>query len=170
MKSFREFLTEHILNVTTPEDKEKHAHHVWNLLQRSYKDIGGFHTAKTPWELAHKSALWKIHRKDGKVTAVQVYKDLHGRKVIAAGTNGSEEGKKGLMMIKSEDLKLKRAWGEFSGAMEHIMKKSGAQYIPHDQAEKLTGKPILKKHADGIHYDRDINGHVHTKALMGFTK
>lgn len=168
MKKFDEFLDEHVVNVWTPQDRAKHLPLVWNMMQKSYEKAGGFHSADSPEDLMQKSKLWKLHRKGGEVTAAVIYKDLHGRKVIAGGTNGSEEGKMGLMHINDEDIKKHRAWGEFSGAMEHIMKKHGAKYISHAHAEMLTGKPVLKKHDDGIHYDRDIGGNIHTKALMGY--
>jgi hypothetical protein len=168
MKKFDEFLAERVVNVWTPEDKKKYMPLVWNMMQKSYVKAGGFHSADSPEDLANKSKLWKLHRKNGEITAAVIYKDAHGRKVIAGGTNGSEEGKHGLMHINSEDITKHRAWGEFSGAMEHLMLKHGAKYISHAHVERLTGKSVLKKHDDGVHYDRDIGGHTHTKALMGY--
>jgi hypothetical protein len=168
MKGFAEFLDEHVVNVWSDAEKTKHLPHVWNMMQQSYIKAGGFHSAESPADLMSKSKLWKLHRKHGEITAAVIYKDLHGRKAIAAGTNGTFAGKEGLLHIKAEDIRKHRAWGEFSGAMEHIMLKQGAKYIPHKHAEHLTGKPILHKHDDGIHYDRIIGGERHTKALMGY--
>jgi len=176
MLTFKEFyeqregqLDEHVVNVWTPEDKKKYLPHVWGMMQKSYEKSGGFHSADSPEDLLKKTKLWKIHRdKNGEVKAAVLYKDLHGRKTIAGGTDGTPEGKKGFLHIEVEDIKKHRAWGEFSGAMEHIMNKYGAQYISHDHAEVLTGKKIHHKHDDGIHYDREIHGNMHTKALMGY--
>jgi hypothetical protein len=168
--SFKKFLIERYVNLLSKEDKEKYADEVWDILQSSYKDIGGFKSADNKEELIKDSSIWKLIRKNGKIVTVSIYKDKNGRKFIAGGTDGSSEGKKGFSEINKADIKMKRAWAEVSGAPEKIAIKNGGTYIPNTEAEKLTGKKIIRLHDNGIHYDRMISGHIHTKALIGFPK
>lgn len=58
-------------------------------------------------------------RREGKLVAVKLYKDMFGRKSIAAGTDGSQSGKKGFMDLVRDDIRQERSWGEFSGAVAH---------------------------------------------------
>src|ERR1700741_3909740 len=153
MKS-TEFLTEHIVNLLTPQDKQKYAIVVWDLLQQSYAPAGGFHSAASPEELITKSGLWKLMRRDGKITVAAIYRDQNGRKSIAAGTDGSQQGKKDYMAIKNADVSMNRAWAEVSGAPEKILLRSGAKPIPAKFAPLLTGKEIVEYNPDGFHYTR----------------
>ena len=53
--------------------------------------------------------------------------------------------------------------------MEHIyIDKHGAIPIPAEVAQQLLeDKPFIKIHDDGFHYDRYIDGEVHTKIMVG---
>ena len=161
-------LLEHVVNAFDSNEKFKYAAEVWDLLQSSYIKTGGFKSASSVAELIDDSGLWKLVTRDGKVTAVGIYKDKFGRKGIASGTDGSTQGKKDYMMIKSEDVKHKRSWSEVSGAPEKIMTKLGAKPIPNKYAHALTGKHIIELNRDGFHYTRLIAGHPHEKVIMGF--
>lgn len=160
-------LLERFVNLHTPQQMSKYIDVIWKILDDSYAPIGGFKSATDKEDLMNKSKLIKIVTKDGKVIAVKVYKDELGRKSIAGGTDGSEEGKKWLMKICEEDTKLNRAWGEVSGKMEHIMLKRGAVPIPNTMAAKILGKPILHLDPDGYHYTREIMGERYTKIMYG---
>ena len=163
-----EFLIERVVNAFTAQDKHPYADEVWAILQKSYAAVpGGFGTADSVEELINKSALWKIVRRAGKITAIGIYKDQHGRKSIAAGTDGTAQGKRDYMMIKTADISHGRAWAEVSGAPEAILKRSGALPLPNKFAGILTGKQILELNPDGIHYTREIGGAAHEKAIYG---
>lgn len=161
-------LNERILNLTTPHQKAAHANEVWDLLQQAYQKIGGFKSAASVDELVHETGLWKLVLRNGTVTAANIYKDAHGRKTIASGTNGSTQGKADYQMVKKDDLRYKRAWAEVSGPVEKVMIKSGAEPIPARFAEFLTGKKVLEFAPDGFHYTRLIAGHPHEKVIYGF--
>ena len=163
-----ELLIERVVNAFDPTKKQHYATQVWDLLQKSYSTVpGGFGTAATIEELIEKSGLWKLVVRDGRVTAAGIYRDQHGRKSIAAGTDGTTQGKKDYLMIKDADVKLGRAWAEVSGAPERIMAKSGAKPLPAKFAEVLTGKEILEYNPDGYHYTRLIAGDPHEKVIYG---
>lgn len=161
-------LIERVVNAFDANDKTRYADQVWEILQRSYAKIpGGFATASSVEELIAKSQLWKMVVRNGRVTAVNVYKDQYGRKSIASGTDGSDQGRADYMMIKDTDIKLGRSWGEVSGSPERLLARSGATPMPAKFAPMLTGKKILSYNPDGIHYTRLINGEPHEKVIYG---
>ena len=163
-----EFLTERVLNLHDSTSKLKLADQIWDMLQSSYAKVpGGFGTAKSVDELIEKSALWKVVTRDGIPTAVLIYKDQFGRKSIAAGTDGTPQGKRDYMMLQTADSVHRRAWGEVSGAPEHLMKKLGCKPIKAKFAHMLTGKEILSIADDGYHYTRMIAGEPHEKIIYG---
>jgi hypothetical protein len=165
--SLTNLLLERFVNLHTPEQMNKYIDVIWDILEKSYAPIGGFKSAKNKEDLIDKSGLMKLVTKDGRVVAVKIYKSELGRKSIAGGTDGSDEGKKWFMKICEEDIKLNRAWGEVSGKMEHIMLKRGAVPIPSSMAGRILGKPILSYDPDGYHYTREIMGEPHTKVMVG---
>jgi hypothetical protein len=165
--SLTNLLLERFVNLHTPEQMSKYIDVIWDILEKSYAKIGGFKSAKDKEDLMRKSGLTKLVVKDGRVVAVKIYKDELGRKSIAGGTDGTDEGKKWLIKICEEDVKLNRAWGEVSGKMEHIMLKGGAVPIPSSMAARILGKPILSYDPDGYHYTREIMGEPHTKIMVG---
>jgi hypothetical protein len=163
-----DILLERVYNAFTSTDKMKYADQVWAVLQQAYSKLrGGFGTASSLEELIEKSGLWKVVVRDGKVSAVNIYKDQHGRKSIASGTDGTPQGKKDFMMIKNEDVKFNRAWVEVSDAPEKILARMGAKPIPSKFAGPLTGKEILDYNSDGYHYTRLIAGDPHEKIIYG---
>lgn len=161
-------LFEHVVNLRTADDKKKYSQEVWAILQQSYESCGGFHSAATVDELITKTGLWKLITRNGKISALGLYKDALGRKSIASGTDGSARGKTDFLKIKSEDLKMKRAWAEVSGSPEKMLKRAGAKAVPNQLASILTGKEILELNSDGFHYTRLISGHPHEKVIYGF--
>ena len=163
-------LHERVLNLLSPDQKEAIAPEVWELLQTSYAGVGGFKSAASPEELIQKSHLWKAVRRNGKITAVSIYKDQLGRKSIASGTDGSTQGKKDYGMLKNGDMQLKRAWAEVSGPVEKIMIRGGAKPVSNKLAAVLTGKEILELNPDGVHYTRRISGEAHEKIIFGFVQ
>ena len=136
-------LFEHYVNAFNTDSKQKYADQVWEIMVRTYEKVGGFHTAANIEELMQKTGLWKLCVRDGHVYAAMLYKDQHGRKSIASGTDGSSQGKRDYLKMKDEDIGQKRAWAEVSGPVELIMKKSGALPVPNSLAATLTGKEYL---------------------------
>ncbi len=166
----KDILTEHFINLNTPEEKSQYKDEVWDILQKSYASIGGFKSAVDAEELVDTPGLWKLSRRNGKIVAVGIYRDMHGRKSIAVGTDGSAEGKRDFYKIKNEDVRFGRAWCEASGAVEAILKKNGSRPIPAKFASVLTGKQIVEINPDGVHYTRLIQGHPHEKIIFGVAK
>lgn len=167
LKKIYNLLTERFINATTENEKKKYASVVWDMLNASYKDIGGYKGATTPDELINKSSLWKLVRKNGKIVAVAIYVDNRGRKSIGVATDGSEEGKEALMSIWAEDLSYNRAWSEVSGKAEHLKLKKGYKPVPNKYAEEILDKDILSLNPDGIHYTRMIGGVPYEKVIVG---
>jgi hypothetical protein len=164
-----ELLIERVVNVFDIPSKTQVAPQVWQLLQQAYQKVpGGFASASSPEELVYDSGLWKLIMRDGNITALTIYKDKHGRKAIASGTDGTPQGKKDFLMIRGEDIKMRRSWAEVSGAPEAIMKRAGAKPLPNKYAAPLTGKEILEYNPDGIHYTRLIAGEPHEKVIYGY--
>lgn len=164
----KELLIERVVNAFDNLKKQQYADQVWNIMQRSYRNIpGGFGTAASVEELINKSGLWKMIVRNGVVTAANVYKDSAGRKSVASGTNGTPQGKQDWALIKSEDVKMKRAWGEVSGKAESAIAATGAKALPNKFAAALTGKEILELNPDGFHYTRLIAGEPHEKIIYG---
>lgn len=163
-----EVLLEHVITLKTPEEKSHYADVVWDILQKSYQDIGGFKSASSKEELVSTPGMWKLVRRDGEITAATVYKDSFGRKILGSGTNLTPQGKKDFRLIKAEDVKMKRAWAEVSGAPERIFQMLGAKPIPNKFASFLTGKEVLSFNNDGYRYTRLIAGNPMEKIIYGF--
>lgn len=166
-------LNEAFVNIFDTKSKFEYVDVVWDILELSYADIGGtFAIAKDKQELINDSDMWKMVRRNGKIVAVCLYTSKRGgRKSMAAGTDGSPEGKEGLYSIIKEDIKMKdrQAWSEVSHKMEYIkLVKFGAHPIPAKNAQELMpDKPFLSIDKDGYHYTRMIGGKPMTKIMVG---
>jgi hypothetical protein len=182
MISFSQFILERFLNPGFNEKhepyREKHRQDVHDMLRKSYADIGGYGELGSGSEEESKAihhdithSDMKLVRSGGKIVSVTLYKKhKRGRKVIAAGTDGTTEGKKGLARNIVDDIKQKNrnAWGEFSGKLGHIWKKTGADVIPSSEAEKLLSKKVTIK--SPTTYEREIGGKPHVKTILGNPK
>ena len=186
MHSFKHYLSEELLNervlsigINPDHEKfrEKHRQQIHDVIQHSYKNIEGGYggngsgTKKESEAIHHDitHSVIKATRRGDKITAVNLYKKQHGRKSIASGTDGSEQGKHDWKKTKLEDHEHKRAWGEVSGSAEHIQRKMGVPVIPNNKVGKLLNKDITP-HEGGEHYDRKIGGEMHKKVAMGHPK
>lgn len=170
MKINEVILTERVVNLFNPDEKQKYAKPVWDMLQTAYEPSGGFGSAASIEELIDKTALWKLVVRDGNISALAIYKDSQGRKGIASASDGSFQGKKDYRMIRQDDIKLKRSWAEVSGGPEAIIKKLKGEPLPNKFAPILTGKKILNYNDDGIHYTRLIAGVPREKVIYGFVQ
>jgi hypothetical protein len=179
---YREFLIERVVNLHSTDEKMAYADQVWDMLQRSYKKMGGFKSANSPEELANEPGYWKVVRRGDKITALGVYKKsakTKNFKMIASATEtelnpetgeykATPQGLKDYNMVKSADIKMNRSWAEVSGPAEKIMLRSGAKPIENKYAEFLTGKKMVDFNPDGYHYTRLIQGEPHEKVIVGF--
>lgn len=166
--------------------KLKDSYEVFDMLQKSYSDQGGVHGSgfESAEDMVHKIPMWKLHKKDGKIKAVSLYKNVDekgfGRKMVAMGTDGSPKGK----AMLSDDLRLNRAHTELSGkALSHIKKHTNltkhlktfdeakayhsarGDEISRPEADdpEVARHPELKDHF----YSRKIGDKIHTKLLLG---
>lgn len=181
MQSFGEFiLSERVLSIglnpAHEKYREKHRGEIHDLLRHSYSKLGGYsgHApgSKEESDEIHKdisNSAMKAVRRNGKISSVHLYKLKHGRKAIGLGTNGTDQGKTDAKKTFQDDHKQKRAWGEYSGAPEHIQRKMGVPVVHNKHAKNLTGKDV-ELDPNGEHYKRKIGQGVHTKVVMGHPK
>lgn len=181
MLSFREFLVERIINLGFNDsgNKTTHAPAVHEIIRSSYKGINGYmglgHGSTEESEAIHQDIhntnhAIKVFRHQGKIKSAVIYKkdEKGNRKIIAAGTDGSTHGKHGLFSIMKDDHRMKRAWIEASGSMEHVAKKIGFNEIPPEKVQSA-----IKKHIEPLPdggYIRQIAGHPHKKRALGTLK
>lgn len=98
--------------------------------------------------------------------AAIMYKHHKGRKVIALGSDGSDQGRKDVAGLMKDDAKMKRSWGEYSGAVAHISKERLKLPVhPSSEASSILDKET--KPVSDTKYTRNIGGHPHTKEIMG---
>ena len=181
MLTFKNYIVEKVLSIglNPKHDKfrEQHRQEMHDMIQKSYKPIGGYlglqSGSKEESDAIHgdiSKSIIKATRRDGKITALNMYKKQHGRKSITSATDGTDRGKKDWMKTKLEDHEQKRAWGEVSGAPEHIQRKLGVPVVPASKASKLLGKKVERIKGDKERYSREIAGHPHVKVIMGYPK
>lgn len=180
MKSYKQFITERVLSVgLNPKHAnvlEPHRQEIHDILRTAYHPIGGYagitSGSKEESDRIHydlSKHIVKATRRNGKITSVNIYRDLHGRKSIASASDGTTQGKEDWIKNKEEDIKHQRAWGEVSGKVQHIMAKLGAPKISSKDAERLTGKTFSAHHPDGS-YTRDLAGNHTLRRLLDFQK
>lgn len=175
------------------EGKERWADQVWDVLQKSYKPLGGIKGSgfNSKQDMIDNIPFWKLYVKNQKVVAVSLYKDSGGRKAVAIGTDGSDLGKKVVSDIFKASLGV--SYGEKSGPSLGLMMKSVPWenlkpflFTP-DQVAKVTGKSVTPAERYGIEnlnekdkktydkfpqlkpyfYVRELGGHPHLKVSMG---
>ena len=191
MITYRQFLAERFLNIfhTDTEQREQYRDTVWAMLQKAYEPIGGIKGSgfRSKDDMVANIPFWKIVRRGTDITAVVMYKDKTGRKLVAIATNGTPQGKKDLAEMVIADLKQDRSFMELSDtALKFLVRQVGYDLIvkyaktPQDAAKILVNNQIEQpdpKSPDYTNhtplqkffYGRKIGGHLHTKILMGTT-
>lgn len=172
-----------------PSDTQKkttHSQEIFDMLQKSYSGQGGLKGSgfSSPEDMVKSIPMWKVAKHDGKVVAAALYKDAGGRKRVAMGSDGSDEGKTHAANMMGTDLKQNRAHMEVSGKSLSFLKKN-ADIKPHlhsfDSAEKFhagrgetVGRPTdddneVKRHPEfkDHFYTRMLGGQSHTKLMLG---
>lgn len=94
MENFRKYIEESFKNAIGPNDplKLRYVDQVWELLQKSYKSMGGLKGSgfSSKEDMIENIPLWKMAVKNGVVEFVILYKDRGGRKSVAVGSTGSD--------------------------------------------------------------------------------
>lgn len=163
-------LQERYLSLFDLESRKQFLDVVWDMMELSYRNIGGNMSFLNKEELLNDSFMWKLVRKDGNIVACVIYKQKHPstRKTVSIGNDGSDVGKQSVLKVLLEDIKMKRSYAEVSEAVEHILvNKHGAEKIPNKYASQILNKHILSLDEDGYHYQRYIGGEKKTKVLIG---
>lgn len=170
-------------NAFNTEEKLKYVDAVWDMIQTSYSKIGGIHGSgfNSKDEMISMIPFWKMVVRSNKVLCVALYKDKGGRKRIAVGTDGTEQGKSELVRIMKDDFS--RSYFEVSGPSLGLMvknfgvdfvesfavNKDDAQRILDEELSTPTDQFLLQKFPllSDYFYDRKIGGSIHTKILLG---
>lgn len=162
---FQQILNERFVNVFAPEDKQAYMDELWELLELTYAEIGGLMGA-SKGDLISAPGIWKLVRKDGKIIAGILYRDMAGRKIRLVLHNNTPQGKDWVKKIIKDDVALGRSWGEVSGPLEKVMTKLGARPVSNINAEEILGQPVKELLPDGFHYIRDVGGGVHKEQVI----
>jgi prepilin-type processing-associated H-X9-DG protein len=161
-------------------EKEQYFDDVVKIMQYSYKNVSGGCPSDMEKYLKPEY-FWKLVKRDGKIVAAIIYK-LTGqnRKYLLIGSDGSDKGKAAVKQMLSDDIRLvdRGAYGEVSGAVEHIATKYGCKKIPNTVARQILsdlGKGNIAfcdgngnvNRDDGYHYKRMIQGIEKVKLMIG---
>jgi hypothetical protein len=171
---FEHYLTETIDNYFKPEQKKKYSQQIYELLQKSYEKVGGLQGSgfRSAEDMIKNIPMWKVFRRGDEVKAVMMYKDKGGRKRVAIGTDGSDDGKNMLKKMLQDEYKSGRSFGEVSDSSLRFIQRlfSEAEMkkftVPFDVVQKtLKGKEL--KDVNGYSYKRKIGGEWHEKIMLG---
>lgn len=167
--TFKQFITEKYYNAFTLDQKKKYVDQVWDILEQSYKPIGGLRGIKSKQDIVDTMPMWKLAVVDNKVLAALLYKDKGaGRKLVAVATNGTKAGKDVLREMTEQEFK--RSFFEVSGPFFKFIEKNFPDLvkkytIPPEQVEQILGK-VVAPTKDGW-YKRTIKGDILEKIMLG---
>lgn len=166
-----QLITEHFLTLTKKEDMKKYGEEVWDILQKSYAYIGGIAGINSIDDLIEDTDLWKLVRRDNKITAIKAYKLKNGgRKSNCGGTDGTIQGKKDIMKIYQEDglMKDRHQYGEYSGKAVSTVLRTGGIPVPAAIAQSILEPKKIEICQDGWFYIRKLgDGKSHHKLMVG---
>jgi len=183
-----EFITERFFNAFSTEDKTKYAQDIYDMLQRSYKPIGGIAGKgfSSVEDMINSNYMFKVGLDNDKPVMVAVYADKGngGRKKVALGTDGSKRGKEMAKNSLRAEFLTKRSFGEISGPAFASVKKQippeilTMLLIPPSKVSALIGKEVSIGPGDDLltdesdpyyrfYYHREIGGEIHTKVAYG---
>lgn len=186
-------LTERFVNIIGDDKlKNEYVDQVWDLLQKSYENIGGIKGGgfRSKTDMIDNIPMWKLIVYNKTVHGVVLYKDTNGRKSVAMGSDGSDYARKHIISLVTNDIK--RAYGEKSKSALGLILKT----IPWDilkpyiktpqEASRILGKDIspikglkiilpedaktsLSKYPELINYGylRNIGGEHVFKVMIG---
>ncbi len=181
MLTFKSFLEEQIISIGfNPKHehyREKYRQQFHDLLTKAYSNIGGYggktSGSKEESDEIHNDIsnlnIKAVKKQGGEITAINVYKDNHGRKLIATATNKSPRSKIDWTNLAKDDIKKKRSWAEVSGAVEHLFSTLNSPKVKNTEASTLTGKSDIEPNGE-YKYSRKIGNERHEKTIMGYPK
>lgn len=150
--------------------KHKHAEEIWKLINHTYKDLGLYGASLS--NLLNTAGVWKVEfDSNHAIIAGALFRNFQGNKLRLVFHNGTSKGKIALKTIMKETLvDGNNYWGEISGPLENTLINLGAKPIPSKFAEDILNLPIDQYSKDGIHYYRNIEGHLKIEAIYGNPK
>lgn len=177
MKELKNYINEQLIcerfiNCFEKDDMRKYADEVWDILQQCYAYIGGVAGVKDIEDLIEDTQMWKLTRRNGKISACKLYKvGADGtRKCNCCGYDGTDQGKADLEKMYREDnlMKDRKAYGEFSSKAVSVQLRNGGIPIPATVAQQILPKKKLTPSADGWFYERVLgDGKTHHKLMIG---
>ena len=156
---------------------KRYKNEIFQLIQGSYKDKGGFLGADNPKTLVKDIDRAKlVFDRTGQVIACSLYRtDMDGFKRFGSGSIiGDETARTFVDQIIKTDIEPYNGWywGESSDAIEHIFKKFGGNPIPNSLAREIlridADDTNFRLDDDGVHYIRLIRGEMKRKMIFGF--
>ena len=159
------------------EEIEKYSPIVWDMLEKSYENIGGLQSYRDYNDFKKKKHLIMVVRDfdNENLLACATFRRIErSLKMTAIGCNQENDGKLALQQIIQHtisELEL-HYWTEVSGAIEHYFKKYNGFPMPNTIASKILQVPdsqIILSNKDMFHYDRVIgqDGEKFTKMIYG---
>lgn len=159
------------------EEIEKYLPLIWDMLEKSYENIGGLQSYRDYNDFKKKKHILMVVRDfdNGNLLACATFRRIErSLKMTAIGCNQEENGKLALQQIVQHtisELEL-HFWAEVSGAIEHYFKKHDGYPMPNTIASKIlqvSEKLITPSKKDMVHYDRVIgqDGEKFTKMIYG---
>lgn len=169
-------LADGIHEITNEDEIKRYSKQIWQILQNSYKNLGGFKSYSDAEEMCNRISLAVIGVSGRRIVASAIYRDdLGGQKLNGCGTLNGTRGQKSLLRsIIREDIEnlQKYHWVEVSYPLEKWFKEMNGNPIPSSLAHKLLHKSKNKiiEMEDGVHYQRTIgnSNELVTKAIYGF--
>jgi len=167
-------LKENFKNLFSDVEKDQYKHIVWEMLQNSYRSIGGIkgNGFQSPDDMVKNIKMWKLYFKAGVLHVVVMYKDKSGRKLVALGTSGSSLAKTELKKILAQEFD--RSYMEVSESLlKFMVKEFGQDYIAANAIENTKYDPpdpnyckLYPKLCQYL-YSRTIGGQKITKIMVG---
>jgi hypothetical protein len=155
------------------EKKKAHSKEVFDLVQKSYSDQGGIKGSgfSSPDDMVKNIPMWKVAKKDGKITSVALYKDTHGKKHAGEMMSSDLRHNRSHMEISGKSLSFLKKTTDitphlhtFDSAKKFHKSRGDEIFRPSDDDKEVVRHPELKDHM----YSRMLGGQLHTKVMMGY--
>ena len=146
---------------------------LWDMLVKSYENIGGIKTYRSKEDFLRKVKYAKVVYEGNDIVACAIYRNMENSyKMVAIGCNQDENGKNGLQLIIKDDIeKLDyHFWAEVSGAIEHYFKKYNGYPMPNSLASTILNideGSLRLSNSDMVHYQRQIANEWYEKMIFG---